>query len=295
MKPYATGPAFRMSLEQRLKTIARERKLTPTRLRKLVTFDRFLARLIAVAPDRWLLKGGVALDFRLRDRARTTLDLDMTYLKGREQVNADVIAAAETHLDDYFTFTAERMPVPQNQESVAATFRVIASIGGRRFEQIQLDVAWSDPYLGSEPVRGEDLLDFAGIEPVTVPTIPAEQHIAEKLHAYTRTYASGSSSRVKDLVDLVLIALHRHVDAERLSRALDAIFAVRNTHPLPARIPAPPRDWEGPYRRLATEVRITTDVVAAHQIAAALLDPVLAAETRESTWAPLEGHWVTNS
>ena len=40
-----------------------------------------------------------------------------------------------------------------------------------------------------------------------VPAVAIEQHIAEKLHAYTRTYAADMpSSRVKDLVDLVVIA-----------------------------------------------------------------------------------------
>lgn len=112
MSPYASAPAFRAALEQRLKTAAQQRTLPVPRLRKLVTFDRFLARLIAVAPDHWLLKGGVALDFRLQDRARTTFDLDMAYLRGSEQLNANVIAAARADLGDYFTFTAERLPVP---------------------------------------------------------------------------------------------------------------------------------------------------------------------------------------
>lgn len=290
-KPYATASAFRAALEQRLKTTARERNVTPTRLRKVVTFDRYLARLIAVAPDRWLLKGGVALDFRLQDRARTTLDLDIAYFKGQEMVIADVIAAARRDLDDYFSFTAERVPVPANQEGVAASFRVIASVGGRQFEQIQLDVAWTDPYLGSESVRGEDLLSFADISPVTVPSIPVEQHVAEKLHAYTRSYVSGPSSRVKDLVDLVLIALHRNLDAERLREALDATFTTRDTHALPARLPAPPDEWKGPYRRLADEVGIDPDVSAAQRAAAALLDPVLAHSLHSGTWLPSELRW----
>ena len=40
--------------------------------RKRVAFDRLLARLAATAPDRWLLKGGFALDLRLAERARST-------------------------------------------------------------------------------------------------------------------------------------------------------------------------------------------------------------------------------
>jgi len=40
------------------------------RLRKSVAFDRLLARLFTVAPDRWVLKGGLALDYRLGTKAR---------------------------------------------------------------------------------------------------------------------------------------------------------------------------------------------------------------------------------
>ena len=53
-----------------------ERGISLTRLRKEVVFDRLLARLLRVAPHRWLLKGALALDFRLEERARTTMDLD---------------------------------------------------------------------------------------------------------------------------------------------------------------------------------------------------------------------------
>lgn len=62
---YATPGAFRTALEQRLLTAAREAGLPVVRLRKLVVFDRLLARLLIAAPDRWLLKGALALDLRL--------------------------------------------------------------------------------------------------------------------------------------------------------------------------------------------------------------------------------------
>jgi hypothetical protein len=53
MMRYPTATAFRRALEDRLNRRA------PTRL---------LARLLTISPDRWLLKGGLALDFRLSDR-----------------------------------------------------------------------------------------------------------------------------------------------------------------------------------------------------------------------------------
>ena len=49
---YATAGAFRTALEQRLLAIARQRGVPLVRLRKLVAFERLLARLMAVAPDR---------------------------------------------------------------------------------------------------------------------------------------------------------------------------------------------------------------------------------------------------
>lgn len=45
---------------------------------------------------------------------------------------------------------------------------------------------------------------------VEVPALPIEQHIAEKVHAYTRRYGRGNSStRVKDLIDLAVSQLAR--------------------------------------------------------------------------------------
>lgn len=74
---YATPGAFRTALERRLLTTAQQAKVPVVRLRKLVVFDRLLARLLLVAPERWLLKGALALDLRLGARSRTTKDMDL--------------------------------------------------------------------------------------------------------------------------------------------------------------------------------------------------------------------------
>lgn len=67
---YADAASFRQALEQRLKHGAAGDGARLARNRKRVAFDRRLARLAATAPDRWLLKGGYALDLRLPVRAR---------------------------------------------------------------------------------------------------------------------------------------------------------------------------------------------------------------------------------
>jgi hypothetical protein len=140
-------------------------------------------------------------------------------------------------------------------------------------------MGFSDP-LGWAPdlVRGTDLLAFADIEPVEVPVIPLEQQVAEKVHAYTRTYGDQRSNRTKDLVDLVLIKRSAALDKKRLRAALVGTFEGRRQHPLPRSLPPPPADWAVPYRKLAAEVGLETKLQAGYREAAGFLDPVLAGE-----------------
>ena len=61
---YANATAFRQALDQRIKNEVTSTGLGVGRLRKRVAFELFLRRLLIVAPDRWVLKGALALDFR---------------------------------------------------------------------------------------------------------------------------------------------------------------------------------------------------------------------------------------
>ena len=86
---YASASAFRQALETRLLALSRDDGVPLVRLRKSVAFDRLLARLFAVAPDRWVLKGGLALDYRLGKKARTTMDIDLAGPGGEDAATAD--------------------------------------------------------------------------------------------------------------------------------------------------------------------------------------------------------------
>ena len=73
---YATGADFRRALETRLRTLSQRDGAPLARLRKFIAFDRLLARLLYAEPEAWVLKGGLALQLRLGQRARTTKDMD---------------------------------------------------------------------------------------------------------------------------------------------------------------------------------------------------------------------------
>jgi len=62
---YKTPAAFRRALEERLRRQSLETGQPLARLRKMVAFDRFLARLAKKAPQAWIVKGGFALQLRL--------------------------------------------------------------------------------------------------------------------------------------------------------------------------------------------------------------------------------------
>jgi predicted nucleotidyltransferase component of viral defense system len=289
---YESAARFRQALDQRLGDRSKATGSSLIRLRKTVVFERLLARLALAAPGRWTLKGALALDFRLGVRSRTTKDMDLVRHDDEEAAVGDLIEAASRDLGDYFAFSMEGRARLGEDEGGTVRCRIRAELAGRLFENVIVDMGFSDP-LGWAPeiVRGTDLLAFANIDPEQVPVVPLEQQVAEKVHAYTRTYGGRPSSRAKDLVDLVLIKKFASLDGRRLRAALVGVFEGRGQHPLPASLPPPPTDWVVPYRKLATEVGLDTRLVAGHGEAADFLDPVLGGDDG-LRWDPGEGRWV---
>ena len=101
---YRSGAAFRQAFEQRLLGRSRDGLTSVVRLPKAVVFDRLLLRLALAAPSRWVLKGALALDFRLEERTRTTKDMDLVRGDNERAATSDLIAAQAIDLDDFFTF-----------------------------------------------------------------------------------------------------------------------------------------------------------------------------------------------
>ena len=291
---YRDAAAFRTALEQRLKDRAAGDGARLARDRKRVAFDRLLARLLGVAEGRWLLKGGFALDLRLAARARSTKDVDIEWRAEEGELLDTLLDAAGYDTGDFFVFAIERAGVPEDRLGGSHRFRVSASLAGRPFETFLLDVGLrSDDSISTETLRTDDLLGFAGIEPVEVEAVPLELQVAEKLHAYTRTYEGRrTSTRTKDLVDLALIAELSTLDAAALRSEIETIFNLRGTHTAPTTLPLPPTDWQTPFHRLAEEVGVPADLRTGHHDAAALLDPILDGEITAGRWDARQRQWL---
>ena len=290
---YKTGSAFRRALEDRIRERSLGGGMPMVRLRKLVAFDRLLARLRETGPEAWVLKGGFALQLRFGASSRTTKDLDLLLLEPF-MASWDLLRlAAATDLGDWFGFEVGRpQREPMEDSPGGQRFPVRSLLDGRTFESFHVDIGVGDPVVEEpEILQTPDLLAFADIDPVPIPTYPVSQHIAEKLHAYTRPHAGAENTRVRDFVDMLLIASMSSIEARGLSAAITATFEARSTHSLPSQLPDPPSSWASSFRRSAEELELDWhDLGAATRATQAFLDPVLKGVVGKR-WEPGSWSW----
>ena len=293
---YKTAAAFRGALEERLRQRSLKGGQPLARLRKMVAFDRFLARLAKKEPEEWVVKGGFALQLRLHDRARTTKDIDVsaTKLRSREETIAHLRAAASVDLRDRFEVeVGEPVEAATGAPGGGFRFPIRCLLDGRPFETFHLDVGYGDPVLEAPVVlTTPDLLAFADIVPATVRCYPLTTQVAEKLHTYTRTYASGETSRARDLADILLAASLEQFDSTKLRQALEATFQSRASHDSPREMPDPPGRISATYRQLARELDLPWPTIEeAGKAAAQFLNPVLKSNARRK-WDPVAWEWT---
>ncbi len=272
-KTYATAMAFRRALEDRLKQIAKVEKFDFQRLMREVAFDRLLARLFAREDAPWLLKGGYAMELRLKD-ARATKDLDLALrqtLSGGGKLDQAILAAlraaAAAELNDFFMFeVGEPMQDLDAAPSGGARYPVESLVDGRTYVKFHIDIGAGDVVIApAEVLVGRDWLGFAGIAAVKAPAIPREQQFAEKLHAYTLP-RKVLNSRTRDLVDMVLLINAGKLDKKRTAQAISETFARRGTHPVPEKLVPPPVAWTAPFALLTEECGLSSDIGAAFAV-----------------------------
>jgi len=272
-KKYSTATAFRRALEDRLKLISEKERIPIERLRLKVAFDRFLARLFAVENAPWLLKGGYALELRIKE-ARVTKDIDMALRKSiskdnslNESVFTALDKSAAIDLSDFFVFEIGGLIKDLSAAPYGgARFPVEALMDARIFVKFHIDIGAGDVVLTPDTIAGRDWLKFAGIPAAQFLTISKEQHFAEKIHAYTLPRPS-TNSRVRDMIDMVLlIRSSPALDLPLVKKAILATFNRRKTHAIPEDLLPPSADWKQPYAALAHQCGLSEDLDEAFRL-----------------------------
>ena len=276
MKPrqYQTAKAFRRALEDRLKTMADKQGVDLQRLRRQVSFDRLLARFFNKPEAPWVLKGGYAMELRLH-AARTTRDVDLTLRdhpalasRNSKERNASILQMLQEYaafdLKDFFVYLVGQPTMDLDAPLYGgARFPVDTLMDDRLFASFHVDVAVGDVLVEPlERMDGKDWLGFAGIPRTSLQAICAEQQFAEKLHAYTLP-RKNPNSRVKDLVDMVLLIESEKLSKTLTAKSIQATFQRRRTHQLPKELAPPPSDWTKRFADLARECGLPEDIAQA--------------------------------
>lgn len=260
---YETAGAFRMALEARLNQRAAGAGEDVLRLRRAVAFERLLVRLACADEPHWVLKGGTALEVRYDRLARATRDVDLAFSGTEPAVDAadDLVDAlsSDPH-GDLFTFevTDRRVLSVVGLRGAVIRLALTARLDGRVFERFVVDLVSSEgrPVLTDTIPIGHELA-FADLPTVDLMVLDLRVHFAEKLEAFTQVFAERENTRVKDLVDLVLL-IERGLAADgQLVDAIISAFAEKERSPPPPQLAAPPRNWADDYAAMAAMVRLS--------------------------------------
>lgn len=260
---YDTPQALRTALEARIANETAATRLSPDRLRRRVVFQRIATRLQRAEPGRWVIKGGMAMEVRLRDAARLTKDLDLglreTEVDPGELRDRLIEALARDDDRDGFVF-AVGVPAPMMEDAAGhVTWRVAVDVNlaGRRFGTIRLDVSPRSHELdATDTIELPNALEFAGFGSVDVEIVEIHRHAAEKLHGMLKDFGERENSRVRDLADLMLMLDAELLSADRLAEVVTAVWAERDGTDPPAALPILPPSWPARYERLAAENEI---------------------------------------
>jgi Nucleotidyl transferase AbiEii toxin, Type IV TA system len=105
--------------------------------------------------------------------------------------------------------------------------------------------------------------------------IPGEQQFAETLHAYTLPRHGAMNTRVRDLVDMVLLIQSATLARSKITEGIRVTFERRETHLLPDTLPVAPAEWQNPYRALARECDLSGQAEDAFAVLQMFMESIL--------------------
>ena len=270
---YHTPHALHQAISDRLRVISEKEQIGITHLRRHLAFDRFLVRLFLMKKCPWILKGGYAMELRTF-RGRATKDLDLAVLEG--QLSSDssqhksrviydlLVDAVSVKLNDFFIFEISQTSLQLfSPPEGGFRFPVRSILDGKTFTKFHIDIGMGDINIQPfEQLKSRDWLNFAGIETVSFLTISKEQQFAEKLYIYTLP-RNRKNSRVKDIVDMILLIKNKNISISKVIKATHAVFKHYGTYEIPKELPPPPSEWKEPFLQLAEECGLDIDIVMA--------------------------------
>lgn len=262
-------PRTRTALEQLVGRYSKHYQVPQSRIRNWISFMVLAGALERVQDEGgaspFVIKGGVALELRLRLRARATRDFDATF---RAQFGEMLEVLDAALREPYGNFRLARRGVIRDLGGKARRIEIQVQYCNKPWATVPMEVSAGDSLLvEAERVPATDLSELGVDGPEFIHCLSTRFQIAQKIHAVTAPPPEGrENERYRDLVDLWLLR-ELGTDLALVRQACEDVFRVRAMHAWPPAVRVPAH-WADPFARLSGEVGLPTADV--HEAAEAL-------------------------
>lgn len=271
---------------------ARPGKLAFELLREFA-YERVLARVFVDGDSSWVVKGGTALLMRV-DNARHSKDIDLLHrVQDIDAAQEDLVRALGRDLGDGLRFVVsavrslggDQQPDVNGRQIDLQCYAGVKPVLAFHIDLVVGSLMTAEP----ETRTGSSPITVPGVEPPRVQLYPIVDHLADKVCATETLYRGHPSSRVRDIVDIIVIATTHEIDGTALRVAIDG---ERLNRSLPKRVTFdPPATWTQQQYRTAATPACPPDLVDAITLSRALLEPAMAASADGLVWSPVAAGW----
>lgn len=256
MKAHSSPPKSARILTQWVDRQARAEGRAPGRVRSWVSFVALAGALSRASTaqtgrPKFIVKGGVAMELRLGDRARATKDLDLIVDGDGADMLQELVAALQGTYEGFsFLIKGEPHRMPNGAVRAEVSLRYL----GSSWDTVPVDISRREGDTFDVEFVSVTLLEEFGLQsPGSIPCLPLSEQIAQKIHALTEPQTpERPNHRFRDLVDLLLLR-PRLQDLPPLREACQRVFSSRGTHPWPPFVEAH-EHWIAPFGVMAESV-----------------------------------------
>lgn len=291
---YRTPESARRAVTDKLRAEAASGPWTLMDLQRQYAYDQLIERLYRI-DDKWVVKGATALLAR-RISVRHTIDIDLYRTGAINEVERLLREASTLDIGDWMHFEVGASVRIQASGAQGVRTRIRSFIGSKAWATFQADLVADGVLMSAEPdvVLPLTSVNIGNQMRTEWKAYPLVDHIADKICAILERHGGVSSTRYKDLVDLVAIIQRSEVLARPQIIALSK-EAERRDLALPREFDVPDHElWRIGYQ---AESRRTVGLSASRldealALVSPFIDPLLVG-TATGRWEPKALSWFS--
>lgn len=287
------------ALEMAVRNAARQSSMDTNRAIAGFYFHRLLCRIFSKDDCSFVLKGGQSVLARTLD-ARVTRDIDLVAQEeSLEEAIADLVQAASIDLGDFVAFAFDRAEKIKAEDEYRCGAKVWFTpfMGTKKLQPISIDLV-IDEVQGLEPevLAPVDRLNIEGLPVCDYRVCRAESALADKLLAMIELHDGRPSSRIKDIVDILVYAKTCSIDGTTLAERVKKEASARKVA-MPQEFVVPlwwKQNGSAQYVKMAKQagvLNLAGNIAEAEEIVNRLYVPCFDRSANMCKWNPQTTGW----